>query len=118
MAQHLVSHVQADDPPRRPVVCLDDPTADRIFDAFNSATRRAVFLQLCERPQTISELATATDRSLQTIQYHLEALAECGLVESVGTATSMKAQQMDIYGPTATPIVVAAPRESAPEVPR
>ncbi|MFP4217613.1 MAG: ArsR/SmtB family transcription factor [Salinarchaeum sp.] len=111
MAQHLVSHVQTNDTPGQPVLYLDDPAVDRIFNAFGSATRRTVFLRLCEHPQTISELAAATDRSLQTVQYHLNALAERGLVESVGTATSMKAQQMDVYGPTETPIVVAAPRE-------
>ncbi len=116
MAQHLVSHVQTDDTPRQPVLYLDDPAVDRIFDAFDSSTRRTVFLRLCERPRTISELATATDRSLQTVQYHLNALAERGLVESVGTATSMKAQQMDVYGPTETPIVVASPREHGPDL--
>ncbi len=113
MSQHLVTHISQDRRPTRRVVHMSDSEAERLFHAFQARTRRNMFVELCRQPQTTSELAETVNRSLQTVQYHLTELEQQELVEPVGSATSVKARQMDVYGPTEIPVILTTPKSDS-----
>jgi len=90
------------------VVGVDSTDAAAVIDAVGSETARAVLESLHEQPSTASGLADRVDCSLQTVGYHLDNLADAGLVEVVDAATSEKGREMDVYGPADGPVVVYA----------
>lgn len=97
----------ATDPGAR-VVGLESTAAEDVIGAVSSETGRTVLEALQAEPSTASGLADRLECSLQTVQYHLGNLEEAGLVEVVDTTTSDKGREMDVYGPTAEPVVVYA----------
>ncbi|MFB6126733.1 MAG: ArsR/SmtB family transcription factor [Halolamina sp.] len=90
------------------VVGVDSDEADRLVSALSSATSRDLLTALHEKPATPSTLADRVDTSLQNAQYHLEKLADAGVVEVADTAYSEKGREMDVYVPTDEPLVVVA----------
>ncbi|QHS16425.1 winged helix-turn-helix transcriptional regulator [haloarchaeon 3A1-DGR] len=90
------------------VVDVDDENADELFAALSSETARSLLSQLHEEPATTSELAEATDTSLQNVQYHLSNLSEAELVEVADTVYSEKGREMNVYAPTSDPLVLFA----------
>ncbi|SEH46996.1 Helix-turn-helix domain-containing protein [Halopenitus malekzadehii] len=90
------------------VVDVDDEHADELFAALSSETARSLLSTLHEEPATTSELAEATDTSLQNVQYHLGNLSDADLVEVADTVYSEKGREMNVYAPTSDPLVLFA----------
>lgn len=100
------------DPEREPrLVDLDEETADEVFDALSSRTTREIFLALHSAPQTTSDLANATDTSVQNVQYHLRKLTDAELVEVVDTWYSERGTEMKVYAPKDDSLVLFAGRD-------
>ena len=93
------------------LVDLDEETADEVFEALSSQTTREIFLELHHSPQTTSDLAEATDTSVQNVQYHLEKLTDADLVEVVDTWYSERGTEMDVYAPEDESLVLFAGRD-------
>jgi len=93
------------------LVDLDEETADEVFEALSSQTTRKIFLELHHSPQTTSDLAEATDTSVQNVQYHLEKLTDANLVEVVDTWYSERGTEMKVYAPEDESLVLFAGRD-------
>ncbi len=93
------------------LVDLDEETADEVFDALSSRTTREIFLALHTAPQTTSDLAGATDTSVQNVQYHLRKLTDAELVEVVDTWYSERGTEMKVYAPKDDSLVLFAGRD-------
>ena len=94
--------------PEPRVLTIDDAAADDVFEALASETARTVYAALHEEPAAASRLAEAADTSVQNARYHLDRLAEAGLVEVAGTQYSSKGREMDVYAPADEPLVMLA----------
>lgn len=90
------------------VVDLGADHADELFDALSAGTARTLFQRLQESPAHASALAEHTDTTLQNVHYHLEKLEAVDAIEVVDTAYSAKGLEMDVYAPTASPLVFVA----------
>jgi DNA-binding transcriptional ArsR family regulator len=99
----------ASDDPR--VVGLDSDDADRLLAALSSRTARQLFAALHEEPATPSALADRVDTSLQNVQYHIEKLADAGVIEVTDTVYSEKGREMKVYAPADRALVVFAGRQ-------
>ena len=93
------------------LVDLKEETANEVFDALSSQTTREIFLALHQTPQTTSDLAEATETSVQNVQYHLKKLTEADLVEVVDTWYSARGTEMKVYAPTDDSLVLFAGRD-------
>ncbi|MXR51158.1 helix-turn-helix domain-containing protein [Halovenus sp. WSH3] len=87
---------------------LEDDAADEIFEALSASTTREIFLALHDQPQTASDLADATETSVQNVQYHLNKLEDVDLIEAVDTWYSERGSEMDVYAPTDEALVLFA----------
>ena len=87
------------------VVDLGDKHADEFFDVLASSTARQLFRRLQDSPSHPSELADEIDTSVQNVHYHLGQLETAGVIEIIDTVYSTKGREMDVYGPTADPLV-------------
>ena len=114
LTQIRSGEADADTEPR--VLALDGTDVDEIFEALASRTRRQILETLYEEPATPSELADATDTSLQNVHYHVEKLSNVDLVESVGTRYSQKGAEMAVYAPTSDPLVIVEGEEDRAEM--
>ncbi|MFB6143274.1 MAG: ArsR/SmtB family transcription factor [Halorientalis sp.] len=85
---------------------LDDEETDDVVEAISSETARALLARIHEEPRTPSELAEATDNSIQNVSYHLENLEAAGLVRVADTRYSEKGAEMDVYAPADEPLVM------------
>lgn len=90
------------------VIALDEQPADDVIRALSSQTARVILAHVYDDPCTPSDLADATDTSLQNIRYHLDNLLEAGLVEVVDTWYSETGNEMQVYAPTASALVMFA----------
>lgn len=102
----------AADPEEARVVGMSDEEAGDVLSVLSADTARAILGALYEEPGPANELADRTDTSIQNAQYHLENLAEAGLVEVADTAYSPKGREMDVYVPSDRAVVVVPPRDS------
>jgi len=94
------------------VVGVESDAADELLGVLGSDAARTVLAELHEEPAAPSRLADRLDTSLQQVHYHVENLADAGLVEPVDTATAESGQEMTVYGPAGGPVVVFAGEES------
>lgn len=109
-----IRHEQVDDRDAEPrFVELGSEEEDVVFDALSSETARHIYRALHEEPRPPSALAAATDRSVQTVSYHLTKLDSAGLVESVGTHYSEKGREMTVWAPAQAAVVIAEDAERA-----
>jgi DNA-binding transcriptional ArsR family regulator len=103
-ADEAVEPPSADRSPR--VVALEE--ADAVLDALASERARAVLADLHASPAPISAVADALDVSIQSAQYHVDRLADAGLVERAGTRYSPKGREMAVYAAVPVAVVCAA----------
>jgi len=97
---------------RKPrLVSLDEETADEVFTALSAETTRKIFLALHEEPGTASDLAEATDTTVQNVQYHLEKLSDADLISVVDTWYSERGTEMKVYAPTDESLVLFAGKD-------
>lgn len=92
--------------PSAKTVALTD--AGEVIEALTSETARAILERLTEAPSPPSDLAEALDTSVQNVTYHLERLAEVGVVEVVDTWYSDRGREMNVYGAANAPLVIVA----------
>lgn len=90
------------------VIGLGDEEADTLLEALSSETARTILDELHADPAPVSELASRCETTIQNTQYHIEQLAEAGLIEVIDTAYSEKGREMDVYAPADRPLVVVA----------
>ncbi len=88
------------------VVSLDDDGSDAVFSVLSSTVARRVLAELYRDPATQSELADRVDTSIQNVSYHLQNLADAGLVDVVDEWYSEKGREMDVYAPAGSPLVL------------
>ncbi|WP_123538649.1 ArsR/SmtB family transcription factor [Halosimplex salinum] len=109
-----IRHGTTDDRDATPrFVELGSEEEDRVFDALSSETARRIYRALHEEPRTPSALAAATEKSVQTVSYHLTKLESAALVESVGTRYSEKGKEMTVWAPAQGAVVIAEESERA-----
>ncbi len=101
------------DPEEARVVGMDDEDAGDVLSVLSADTARAILGTLYDEPGPASELAERTNTSLQNAQYHLENLADAGLIEVADTVYSPKGREMDVYVPTDRAVVVVPSAESS-----
>ncbi|WP_423745327.1 winged helix-turn-helix domain-containing protein (plasmid) [Haladaptatus sp. SPP-AMP-3] len=94
------------------VVGVDSEDADALVAALSSQTGRDILATLYEEPATPATIAERVETSLQNVQYHLGKLEDSNLVEVADTAYSSKGREMNVYAPTAEPLVLFAGNES------
>lgn len=95
------------------VVDLSSEEADEVFAVLSSSTARRTLAALHDEPRTASDLAENLDLSLQNVGYHLGNLRDAGLIEVVDTWYSETGNEMKVYAPTATAVMVLSDRSSA-----
>ena len=98
------------------VIALRSEEVDPLFESLSSETRRTILRALYERPSTPSELASATDTSLQNVHYHLQKLEEVDLIESVDTRYSEKGKEMTVFAPANDPLIFVESEETRSRV--
>ncbi|WP_459194779.1 ArsR/SmtB family transcription factor [Halosimplex sp. J119] len=108
-----IRHGTADRDATPRFVELGSEEEDRVFDALSAETARHIYRALHEEPRTPSALAAATDKSVQTVSYHLTKLESAALVESVGTRYSEKGKEMTVWAPAQGAVVIAEESERA-----
>jgi len=100
------------------VIDVHSTESEAVLDALSSETRRALLDALFEEPATPSTLAETLDTSAQNVHYHLSALREAGLVESVDVRYSEKGNEMSVYAPANDPIVLVGDADRRARVDR
>jgi len=94
------------------VLSISEEAADDVFETLSSTTARQILTLLYEEPRPASELAEATETTVQNVRYHLENLQEADLISVVDTWYSEKGTEMNVYGPTDAAVVLTAGRQS------
>lgn len=95
------------------VVDLDGEDAEKVFGALSSDTARQIYTSLHDEPRTASDIADAVDSSIQNVRYHLDSLADAGLVEVVDTWYSSRGNEMKVYAPKDGPLIVSSDESRA-----
>lgn len=95
------------------VVDLSSEDADEIFAVLSSSTARRTLAALHDEPRTASDLAESLDLSLQNVGYHLRNLREADLITVADVWYSETGNEMKVYAPTATAVMVLSDRSSA-----
>jgi DNA-binding transcriptional ArsR family regulator len=98
-----------DEDPR--VIGIDSDDADAVLSAIASDTAREILTTLHDEPATPAAVASKVDTSLQNAQYHLERMADAGVIDVADTAYSEKGREMDVYAPADGALVVVAGSE-------
>lgn len=101
----LTPSVDTEDGDARTVDLLSDD-GGRMLDALGSATARTILAALEEEPATTSDVAEAVDSTLQNVHYHVERLADAGLIKVVGTHYSSRGAEMDVYAVDGAPLML------------
>lgn len=112
---------------RRPTVTVPDDAeiwdltseeAGVAIKTLGADTARHILATLYEQPQTASELAEATENSLQNVNYHLNNLRDAGLIEVADTRYSQKGTEMKIYTPTTNAVLLLSQESTAAHIKR
>ncbi|MDK2973981.1 MAG: hypothetical protein PWP08_352 [Methanofollis sp.] len=86
-----------------------DERAQRIARAMASQTAGDILAALRDNPMTAAEIADRLSIPLTTLKYHVENLADAGLIEVVRTRWSSKGREMKEYGLTSRLLIIAPP---------
>lgn len=86
-----------------------DERAQRIAKAMASQTASEILAALKEAPLSAAEIADRLSIPLTTLKYHVENLADAGLIEVVRTRWSTKGREVKVYGLTSKLLIVAPP---------
>lgn len=86
-----------------------DERAQRIAKAMASQTASEILAALKDTPLSAAEIADRLAIPLTTLKYHVENLADAGLIEVVRTRWSSKGREVKVYGLTTKLLIVAPP---------
>lgn len=95
---------------------LTSEEAGTAIETLAADTAREILSQLYHQPQTASELAAATDNSLQNVNYHLKNLVGADLIEVADTRYSSKGTEMKIYAPTTNAVLLLSQESMATRI--
>ncbi len=95
---------------------LSSDEAAAAIETLNAETAREILATLYEGPSTASEIATATDNSLQNVNYHLGNLREANLIEIADTRYSSKGTEMKIYRPRRNAVLLLSRPSTAERI--
>lgn len=87
-------------------VVVDGTEPTDVLQILSSEAAQEILGALRGEPRTASDIADAVDRSLQSVSYHLDRLAEAGLIEPVETWYSEKGTEMTVYALATERLVV------------
>jgi len=87
------------------VVVDDEPPSD-VLQTVSSATAQQILATLDGEPATTSDIAEATDTSIQNAKYHIDHLCEANIIEPVDTWYSRKGTEMTVYALSVEEIVI------------
>jgi DNA-binding transcriptional ArsR family regulator len=90
------------------VLSIDDEAAEEVFSTLSSVTAREVLSTLYDQPKTASEIADTVDTSLQNVNYHLNNLTACDLIQVADTWYSDQGREMKVYSPTNEALILFA----------
>lgn len=93
-------------PNERNDLTVDSDASNDVLGTLSSETAQAVLGTLGDDPKPVSDISDAVGTSLQNTQYHVERLAEAGLVEPVDVWYSEKGREMSVYALTAEELLV------------
>lgn len=85
----------------------------RMLDALGSDTARTILATLEDEPATTSDVAETVDSTLQNVHYHVERLADAGLVRVVDTHYSSRGAEMDVYAVDGAPLMLVCGDDEA-----
>jgi DNA-binding transcriptional ArsR family regulator len=94
------------------VIELEDDDAAALLQSLSSETAQQIVCELEDDPKPPSELADTLNTSVQNVHYHLDRLSSAGAVDVVDTAYSERGREMDVYAPTADPLVIVGSSQS------
>lgn len=92
---------------------LTSEEAGTAIETLSAATARSILAELYDQPRTASELADATDNSLQNVNYHLQNLLGANLIEIADTRYSRKGTEMKIYAPSTNAVLLLSQESTA-----
>lgn len=95
---------------------LTSEEAGAAIETLAADTARAILATLYEEPRTASEIAEATEHSLQNVNYHLGNLREANLIEVADTRYSQKGTEMKIYSPTTNAVLLLSQETTAERI--
>lgn len=90
------------------LLAIDDGAANDVFSALSSQTARLILTTLYDQPRTASEIADEVETSPQNVNYHLNQLKDCNLIEVAETWYSEQGKDMKVYAPTNQALVLFA----------
>lgn len=97
------SITRSDDPN---LLCIDDEHTSEVLKTLSSETSQDIFTALNEEPMATQDIADELNLSLQQVSYHLDNLQEAGLITVLDTCYSEKGMEMEVYGPSETPLLL------------
>ncbi len=80
--------------------------AGSLLEMLGSETRRSILAVLDTQPMNKASIADCVDISIQNASYHLDQLNDAGLVRVIGTHYSKRGQEMDIFAPAFSSILI------------
>ncbi|QYZ78314.1 ArsR family transcriptional regulator [Methanofollis formosanus] len=86
-----------------------DERAKKIAKAMASQTANDILGALKDGPRSAAEIAERLSIPITTLKYHIENLADAGLIEIVKTRWSTKGREVKVYGLTERLLIVAPP---------
>lgn len=89
------------------VVDMNDDTAASLFKRLGDETTLQIYTAIQQEPKVASELTELSGTTIQNVHYHLNKLEDAGLIESVDTWVSETGKDMDVYGPTNSPLIIS-----------
>lgn len=95
---------------------LTSEEAGTAIETLSADTARKILSNLYQQPQTASELAKATDHSIQNVNYHLRNLTDAELIEVADTRYSRKGTEMKIYAPTTNAVLLLSQESTASRI--
>lgn len=99
------------------IVDMNEADATSLFEALGDETTLKIYTAIQQDPKTPPELRELTDTSLQNTHYHLNKLEDAELVEPVDTWVSERGKELNVYGPTNSPLILSfAAEEKTPGI--
>jgi len=99
------------------IVDMNEEDAISLFKTLGDETTLKIYTAVQQDPKTPSELQELTATSLQNTHYHLNKLEDADLVEPVDTWVSERGKDINVYGPTNSPLILSfAAEEDSPRI--
>lgn len=95
------------------ILGFDSEAATEVLEALRSETARKIYTYLYTSSAPASSIAEDLELSLQNVRYHITNLKEAGLIEEIETWYSSRGNEMDVYAPTDSAVVLVASTEQS-----